>query len=287
MAATATATAAAMAPAGAAAEATAAEGHDPTQAALMEERIVVVDAEDRALRAGSKRECHLNDNIDGGLLHRAFSVFLFNSEGKLLLQQRSDKKITFPLFWANTCCSHPLYTPAELELENALGVKRAAVRKLGHELGIAAEELPLDKFQFLTRIHYVAKEAGTWGEHEIDHVLVIQADVTLNPEPNEVAEARYFDEAELDHFFKTAEETGTRVSPWFGHIKEKFLSKWWAALRSGDLEACADRHTIHRIPPASEATADGPTIPLSGTDGSSAADASESEAIGGATNSTN
>lgn len=56
---------------------------------------------------------HLNVNIDKGMLHRAFSTFLFNSEGKLLLQKRADTKITFPDCWTNTCCSHPLFNIEE------------------------------------------------------------------------------------------------------------------------------------------------------------------------------
>ena len=60
-------------------------------------------------------------NIDKNMLHRAFSVFLFNSEGKLLLQKRSDTKITFPGYWTNTCCSHPLSTEEELPEEGQLG----------------------------------------------------------------------------------------------------------------------------------------------------------------------
>lgn len=62
------------------------------------------------------------ENINKDMLHRAFSVFLFNSEGKLLLQQRSATKITFPLYWTNTCCSHPLSFPEELEEENQMGM---------------------------------------------------------------------------------------------------------------------------------------------------------------------
>ncbi|PNI17455.1 LOW QUALITY PROTEIN: IDI1 isoform 5, partial [Pan troglodytes] len=76
-----------------------------------------------------------------GLLHRAFSVFLFNTENKLLLQQRSDAKITFPGCFTNTCCSHPLSNPAELEESDALGVRRAAQRRLKAELGIPLEEV--------------------------------------------------------------------------------------------------------------------------------------------------
>ena len=63
--------------------------------------------------------------LDGSLkCHRAFSVFLFDSQDRLLLQRRSGDKITFPLYWANTCCSHPLDIEGETEVENNLGVKR-------------------------------------------------------------------------------------------------------------------------------------------------------------------
>lgn len=71
--------------------------------------------------------------------------------------------------WTNTCCSHPLGVPGETgsTLDAAIvGVKRAAQRKLNHELGIKAEHVPIDKFHFLTRIHYKAPSDGKWGEHE-------------------------------------------------------------------------------------------------------------------------
>ena len=68
---------------------------------------------------------HLRNKTDGSTIqHRAFSVFLFDSQNRLLLQRRSSEKITFPLYWANTCCSHPLNTLAEKEVENDIGVKR-------------------------------------------------------------------------------------------------------------------------------------------------------------------
>lgn len=109
------------------------------------------------------------ENIDKGLLHRAFSVFLFDSQNRLLLQQRATEKITFPDMWTNTCCSHPLGIPGETGVglaESVQGVRRAAVRKLDHELGIKAEQVPIDDFKFLTRIHYKSPSDGKWGEHE-------------------------------------------------------------------------------------------------------------------------
>ena len=109
------------------------------------------------------------ENIDKGLLHRAFSVFLFDSKNRLLLQQRATEKITFPDMWTNTCCSHPLGIPGETGVgldASVQGVRRAAVRKLDHELGIKAAQVPIDDFKFLTRIHYKAPSDGKWGEHE-------------------------------------------------------------------------------------------------------------------------
>ena len=116
-------------------------GFDGEQVRLLSEECILVDENDQAIGSDSKKNCHLNTGIDAGKLHRAFSVFLFNSEGKLLLQQRSASKITFPEKWTNTCCSHPLYRPEELEEMEWMGVKRAARRKLNHELGIPMEQV--------------------------------------------------------------------------------------------------------------------------------------------------
>jgi isopentenyl-diphosphate delta-isomerase len=145
------------------------DGHDEEQIRLMDEVCIVTDEQDLPIGKASKKICHLMTNIDKGLLHRAFSVFLFNDKNELLLQQRAAEKITFPDMWTNTCCSHPLGIPGETgsNLPDAIeGVKRAAQRKLDQELGIKKEQVPLDKFRFLTRIHYKAPSDGKWGEHE-------------------------------------------------------------------------------------------------------------------------
>ena len=158
--------------------------YDPEQSKLMEERCILVDAQDRAYGAGDKKTCahkfvgfrscadcvagHLMENINKGLLHRAFSAFIFRpSDAKLLLQQRASEKITFPDMWTNTCCSHPLddFETEKVE-KDQLGVRVAASRKLEHELGIPKSQTPIDEFQYLTRIHYLAPSDGVWGEHE-------------------------------------------------------------------------------------------------------------------------
>src|ERR1700761_3055993 len=150
---------------------------------------------------------HLMENINKGLLHRAFSAFVFRpSDGKLLLQRRASEKITFPDMWTNTCCSHPLddFEEEKIEAEQR-GVRIAASRKLEHELGIPRSQTPVDQFQYLTRIHYLAPSNGMWGEHEgsyfvvltrlhrrlisvalVDYILFLTADVTVTPNTNEI-----------------------------------------------------------------------------------------------------
>ncbi|CAN7940216.1 unnamed protein product, partial [Ixodes hexagonus] len=167
------------------------DSFDPTQVQLLEEKCILVDEQDRVLGSGSKKDCHLMTNINKGLLHRAFSIFLFNSKDELLLQQRSDAKITFPGRFTNTCCSHPLYVPDELEETDATGVKRAAQRRLFIELGIDPKEVPLDSIRYLTRILYKAPSDSVWGENEVDYILFVQKDVRVKPNPNEVKESLY------------------------------------------------------------------------------------------------
>ncbi|CAJ2645503.1 unnamed protein product [Trifolium pratense] len=145
-------------------------GMDAVQRRLMfDDECILVDENDRAVGHESKYNCHLWEKIESeNWLHRAFSVFLFNSKYELLLQQRSATKVTFPLVWTNTCCSHPLYRESELIEENALGVRNAAQRKLLDELGIPAQDVPVDQFTPLGRILYKAPSDGKWGEHEFE-----------------------------------------------------------------------------------------------------------------------
>jgi farnesyl-diphosphate farnesyltransferase len=165
--------------------------------------------------------------------------------------QRSSAKITFPAYWANTCCSHPLSTPLELEERESLGVKRAARRKLEQELGISPKDVPLSSFRFLTRIHYMAGCGdGVWGEHEVDHILVCTPArmPKVSPNPNEVDEARWFHRSELRAFVDDAEtgRSSEKISPWFGIIEKTLLGTWWTALEEGRIAEHVDPKTIHR-----------------------------------------
>jgi len=222
------------------------DGYDEEQIRLMDEVCIVLDENDKPIGSASKKICHLMTNIEKGLLHRAFSVFLFDKDKRLLLQQRADEKITFPGMWTNTCCSHPLGIPGEtgVELPAAVaGVRRAAQRKLDHELGIKAGQVPLEKFDFLTRIHYKAPSDGKWGEHEIDYILFAQAQVDLEPNLNEVKDTKYVSANELKQMFK---EEGLIFTPWFKLICESMLFEWWEHLDSG-LEKYTNESQIRRM----------------------------------------
>ena len=229
--------------------------YDAAQRVMMEERCILLDRDDAAIGSASKKACHLLPPAAAAAaaaaavpLHRAFSVFLFSRDGRLLLQKRSADKITFPSYWANTCCSHPLYDlPGERD--GAAGVVVAARRKLEQELGIRPGSVPAEAFTFLTRVHYASPCDDTWGEHEIDYILICRppADVVCALNPNEVAETRYFSQEEMRAWMKANALDGQgseSVSPWFRIIHDQFLYKWWGNL--DDLESVADRENIFR-----------------------------------------
>ncbi|KAL1933371.1 hypothetical protein VTP01DRAFT_7461 [Rhizomucor pusillus] len=218
------------------------QNYDEEQVRLMGEMCIVVDENDKRIGAESKKTCHLMENINKGLLHRAFSVFLFDSQNRLLLQQRATEKITFPDMWTNTCCSHPLSNMLELVEENQVGARVAAQRKLQHELGIPPEQILLEKLHYLTRIHYLAPSDGMWGEHEIDYIFFIKADVTLDINKNEVRDYKYVTPDELRAMM---DDSSIPMTPWFKLICKTFLFKWWDKLDTIHTEQ--DPHTIHRL----------------------------------------
>jgi len=223
---------------------------DEQQVGFLKEQCILVDNDDKPLGPVSKEECHKNSNIKSGMLHRAFSVFLFNTKGQLLLHQRASSKITFPDYWTNSCCSHPLYVADEMETKDQLGVKRAARRKLEHELGIPPKQLPLSDIHFLTRIHYKAPSDGEWGEHEIDYILFVQRDLSISPNPNEIGAIRWVTPKDLRELFAQQRvDPKLHISPWFQLIAECFFFKWWDRLAQ-IIEAKGINETpgqIHRL----------------------------------------
>lgn len=204
---------------------------DSEQIALMSEAVILVDENDSAIGSASKVSAH----YQAGLLHRAFSVLMFDREGRLLLQKRADDKVTFPGVWANSCCSHPLSSDTESELIDASGVKRAAIRKLHQELGISPDELSLNDFHFVTKMMYSARMNADWIEREIDHILVIQADVDIKINQNEVSEIKWVSKQELHQILAGDIDIGGEIAPWFRCIAERVMTdEWWDSIGNLD-----------------------------------------------------
>jgi isopentenyl-diphosphate delta-isomerase len=151
---------------------------EPSYDTPMTENVVLVDPEDRPLGTMEKMEAHRQ-----GVLHRAFSVFVFNSKGDLLLHRRALDKYHSGGLWTNTCCSHP--RPEETVVE-------AAQRRLVEEMGMRCQLEP--KFSFV----YRADLDHGMIEHELDHVLVGYSDVPPEPNPEEVCETRYMPVREVE-----------------------------------------------------------------------------------------
>lgn len=210
----------------------AAQSSDSTQASMMAEAVLQVDENDVVIGPISKADSH----YQSGSLHRAFSVLLFNSDGRMLLQQRAHDKITFPSVWANSCCSHPLASAEEMEEDNALGVKIAAIRKLDQELGISPDSIDINDFHFITKMRYSARMNADWIEREIDHILMIQADVEVEPNPNEVSAIKWVNARELEEMLIN-DDGDDVIAPWFRCIAARLMNNdWWDAI--GDKDAC-------------------------------------------------
>ena len=165
----------------------------------MEEKLVLVNEKDEILGLMEKMQAHEN-----GILHRAFSVFLFNSKGEMLLQKRASEKYHSPNQWTNACCSHP-----RIE-ENYVD---AAHRRLREELGINCEIS--EKFYFI----YKADVGQNLWEHELDHVFTGVYEGDFNLDLEEVSEVRYISMENLDQEIKQNPEHFTE---WFKIILEEY-----------------------------------------------------------------
>ena len=158
-----------------------------------------------------------------GVLHRAFSVMLTDSDGRILIQRRAAAKTRFALRWANACCGHP--APGE-------AVEPAAARRLAEELGLGSVALSR------AGIHvYRAGDSVTGRvEHEYDHVLIgrIPADTPLHPDPAEVAELRWVDPDDLR---ADLADTPTSYAPWLAGV----LTVWHSAAGQPSAESTGGR----------------------------------------------
>ncbi len=158
------------------------------------ENVILVDEQDQAVGTMEKMEAHRQ-----GLLHRAFSVFMFDGEKRLLLQQRALHKYHSAGLWTNTCCSHP--RPDEATVT-------AAIRRLEEEMGLQAAPAPAFTFR------YRAPVGGGLIEHEIDHVFVAYSNQDPILNPDEAADFRWAGLEEIERWVTTQPQ---RFTAWFKH----------------------------------------------------------------------
>jgi isopentenyl-diphosphate delta-isomerase len=178
-----------------------------------DDRIVLVDENNDPIGTAAKLAAHNGDTK----LHRAFSVFVFNSKGELLLQQRALSKKTWPGVWSNSCCGHVMMHESTLD---------AAARRLKFELGLTRVNLTIA----LPDFRYWAEKDGV-VENELCPVLIGFTDAAPAPNPSEVETIRWIDWNEFLASLDTAEND---FSPWA--VKEVRLlaesevcKKWFAA----------------------------------------------------------
>ncbi len=164
------------------------------------EQIILVDSGDREIGYEEKEKCHSHPK-----LHRAFSVFLFNDAGEMLVTQRSSAKKTWPLFWSNACCSHP---------RKGESCEAAAKRRVKEELGIDCAP------EFLFKFEYSAQYDDTWGEHELDWVFSGKHDGPVNPDETEINDWKFVDVQELR---EDVRKNPDRYTPWFKLALERVL----------------------------------------------------------------
>ncbi|MEN9334052.1 MAG: hypothetical protein RLY35_1232 [Bacteroidota bacterium] len=154
--------------------------------------VILVNEADQEVGRCEKMLAH-----EEGLLHRAFSIFLFNPEGEMLLHRRALTKYHSGGLWTNACCSHPM---------PGIAIEYTLQEKLQQEMGI---QCPLEfAFSFL----YKAKLDNNLTEHELDHVYIGQFNGAPQPNPEEVADWRYFSIPEISSLMVTQPQMFTE---WF------------------------------------------------------------------------
>lgn len=173
-----------------------------------DEPLILVDASDTEIGYLSKAECHNGE----GLLHRAFSVFIFNANGELLMQQRGEHKRLWPGFWSNSCCSHP---------RKGESLQIATARRLDEELGIEVE------LEYVYKFSYRAIFDDDGAEHELCSVYVGRCNDEVRPNVTEIEAIRYITVAELEC---EMQQSANDFTPWFRQEWERLQGDYPAVL---------------------------------------------------------
>jgi isopentenyl-diphosphate Delta-isomerase len=157
------------------------------------EELILVDQDDVEVGHIDKQSAH----DAGGLLHRAFSLFIFDRDGRLLMQQRSADKRLWPNFWSNSCCSHP---------RRGETMEEATARRLRDELNIDAE------LEFVYKFAYQASYDDLGAENELCWVYLGRTRDAIVPNRNEITATGWMSSSELE---RKLEEKPAQFTPWF------------------------------------------------------------------------
>ena len=168
-------------------------------------QLILVDEDDNAIGCEQKIPCHLGH----GRLHRAFSILLFDCQGQLLLQQRSAQKLLWPLYWSNTCCSHPAVGES---------VEDACKRRLVQELNLQAD------VHFIYKFQYYAKYLDIGAESELCYVMVGVCDQQPQAVQSEVAAIEYVSIEQLDDLIA---REAYQFTPWFKQEWQALKLHYW------------------------------------------------------------
>ena len=168
----------------------------------MPEHILLVDENDNVIGKEEKVKCHLG----GGILHRAFTLMVFNDKNELLITKRSQEKMLWPGIWDGSISSHP---------NEGETYEDAGRRRLPQELGVESDDV---KFLFKIRYQTAYKDVGS--ENEIDAALVVKDINEVFPDEKEISEYKYVDLKALEEDMKNGPE---KYAPWFIMIFEKFM----------------------------------------------------------------
>jgi len=164
--------------------------------------VILVDKNDKKIGLMPKMEAH-----EKGVLHRAFSVFIFNDKNELMLQKRNVNKYHSPGLWTNTCCSHQKDGESNIN---------AGKRRLEEEMGFCVDLNELDSF-----IYYVKFDNGLI-EHELDHILVGEYNGNFNVNPEEVDEWKWLT---LDKIKDDIKRNPNNYTEWFKIIMDNYYNE--------------------------------------------------------------
>ena len=167
--------------------------HRVNNAAKPVEQLILVDSDDREIGHLGKSECH-----DGtGVLHRAFSLFLFNDDGEMLLQRRSEGKRLWPGFWSNSCCRHP---------RQGESMYAATARRLVDELNTSAA------LEFVYKFEYQARYGDEGSENELCWVYLGHLGAEAKANEAEISALRFISAGDLQ---REIDRHAERFTPWF------------------------------------------------------------------------